>query len=165
MDVRYFRLFVYFLINNDFENAFKCVYIPNDSYIDVNDFKDYILNHSNLSILPNDNGYEIKNSYVNSSADMNRACVITLENNNRNEIIIISKTPKITNTFFSLNMVFIIVIIFILNKPSKFLLNIKCKLTERYALIKMLIIIAKNINILLLIFFLLYWNSTIPPFL
>lgn len=96
--------FVYFLINNDFENAFKCVYIPNDSYIDVNDFKNYILNHSNLSILPNDNGYEIKNSYVNSSADMNRACVITLENNNRKEMrITINTTQQNSNWMINLN--------------------------------------------------------------
>ena len=81
------------------------------------------------------------------------------ENSNSNVTIISSIAQKIINTLFSLIRVFIIVDIFILNKLSKFLLKIKCKLTEKYAFIPILKSIAIIVKIFLLILFLLYRNS------
>lgn len=78
------------------------------------------------------------------------------ENSNSNVTIISSIAQKIINTLLSLIRVFIIVDIFILNKLLKFLLKIKCKLTEKYAFIPMLKIIAIIIKIFLFIFFLLF---------
>lgn len=77
------------------------------------------------------------------------------ENSNSNITIISSITQKIINTLLSLNRVFIIVLIFILNKLSKFLLKIKCKLTEKYAFIPILKNIAIIVKIFLFIFVLL----------
>ena len=81
------------------------------------------------------------------------------ENSNSKVIIISSIAQKIINTLFSLIRVSIIEVIFILNKLLKFLLKIKCKLTEKYAFIPMLKNIATIVKIFLLIFFLLYRNS------
>ena len=81
------------------------------------------------------------------------------ENSNSNVTIISSIAQKIINTLLSLIKVFIIVDIFMLNKLSKFLLKIKCKLTEKYAFIPILKSIAIIVKILLFIFFLLYRNS------
>lgn len=81
------------------------------------------------------------------------------ENSNNNVTIISSIAQKIINTLFSFVKVFIIVDIFTLNKLSKFLLKIKCKLTEKYAFMPMLKNIATIVKIFLLIFFLLYRNS------
>ena len=81
------------------------------------------------------------------------------ENSNSNVTIISSIAQKIINTLFSFIRVFIIVDIFMLNKLSKFLLKIKCKLTEKYPFMPILNSIAKIVKIFLLIFFLLCRNS------
>ena len=82
------------------------------------------------------------------------------ENSNSNVTIISSIAQKIINTLLSLIKVFIIVDIFMLNKLLKFLLKIKCTLTEKYAFIPILKTIATIVKIFLLIFVLLYRNST-----
>ena len=81
------------------------------------------------------------------------------ENSNSNVTIISSIAQKIINTLLSLIKVFIIVDIFMLNKLSKFLLKMKCKLTEKYAFMPILNSIAIVVKIFLFIFFLLCRNS------
>ena len=83
---------------------------------------------------------------------------ICRENSNKKEATISSIIQNIVSTLESFTNVFIIVLIFICNKLLKLLLNIKCKLTEKYADIHILNIRAIINKILLLIFILLFFS-------
>lgn len=85
---------------------------------------------------------------------------LLLENSNNKVTTNISNIRNIANTLFSVIKVFIVVCKLIFNKLSKSLLKIKCRLTDKNEHIPILKIMAIDVNILLFILFLLYWNST-----
>ena len=82
-----------------------------------------------------------------------------LENNSRKVITNASNIRNINNTLFSVINVFIIVCISMFSRPSKSLLKIKCKLTDKYAHIPILNISDIINNTFLFIPFLLCRNS------
>lgn len=86
---------------------------------------------------------------------------LLLTKNNKKDATISSIITNITSTLLLLIRVFIIDSTFICNNSLKLLLNIKCKLTVKYAVILTLTINAIINNILLFIDFSYFFNSII----